>query len=232
MILHWIQFQIKAKDCLNNLRDVFWLQIFPRRRLKPQRWIWASRRCSTPKSWSPQRPRTLWGSSPTFPGTTASSPGRLVVCSSPSRCFCLQLLAGKECLGITKHFCSSTELCFRQLTRLLSTNPWLLSICCMETFFLDFAAGLASLGSSHVPEVELLSRTKTPDGQKDEEVTCTQACSKHVYVQLLHSLPLGFRTPPARNRSSHWPSSARPRPECEPSATCAWNPSTSSRDVC
>lgn len=87
MFLGLIQLQIKAPDCLNNLCDLFCLQICLRRRLRPQRWSWASLRCSTPKSWSPRRPRTLWRSSPTFPGTTASSAGCLVVCSPPSDAF-------------------------------------------------------------------------------------------------------------------------------------------------
>lgn len=131
-----IQFQIKAPDCLNKLCDLFCLQICLRRRLRPQRWSWASLRCSTPKSWSPRRSRTLWRSSPTFPGTTASSAGCLVVCSSPSEafvyiyCTCgktvllsdwkavflLEMITGehRQVLGLhlslyTKHFCSSTQ---------------------------------------------------------------------------------------------------------------------------
>lgn len=69
-----------------NLCDLFCLQILLRRRSRPRR-SWASLHYSTQKTWLPLRCRTLWGSSPTFPGTTASSAGCLVVCSSPSDAF-------------------------------------------------------------------------------------------------------------------------------------------------
>lgn len=48
------------------------------RPLRSQRPSWASRRCWTPVTWSARSP-TTWASSPTSPGTTASSTGSLTV---------------------------------------------------------------------------------------------------------------------------------------------------------
>lgn len=100
--------------------------------------------------------------------------------------------------------------CFRQLTCLLYTNPWLLFICSIEIFFLDFAAGLASLGSSHVTGVKRLPRSKTPDGPKHDEVTCTQACLKHVYLHrqrltTIHNCWVSGLHPPAIKARSDRP---------------------------
>lgn len=48
------------------------------RPLRSQRPSWASRRCWTPAMWLARSP-TTWASSPTSPGTTASSTGSLTV---------------------------------------------------------------------------------------------------------------------------------------------------------
>lgn len=53
-------------------------------------------------------------------------------------------------------------------------------------FFLDIAAGLASLGTSHVTDAKQLPRTKTPDGPEHDEVTCSQTCLKQVYPSRQH----------------------------------------------
>lgn len=66
------------------------------------------------------------------------------------------------------------------------TNPWLFFICSIEIFFLDIAAGLASLGTSHVTDAKQLPRTKKPDGPKQDEVTCSQTCLKQVYRYCQH----------------------------------------------
>lgn len=83
--------RLKFRSRKVNLCDLSCLQILLRRRSRPRR-SWASLHYSTQKTWLPLRCPTLWGSSHTFPGTTASSAGCLVVCSSPSDAFiCIYL---------------------------------------------------------------------------------------------------------------------------------------------
>lgn len=59
--------------------------------------------------------------------------------------------------------------CFTQLRLLL--HPTSTVICSTEILFLDFAAGLASSGSSRVTNAKRLPRRRVADGPKGEEVT-------------------------------------------------------------
>lgn len=69
-------FLFSTADHLQSLLPLF--SALTCRPSRSQRPSWASRRCWTPATWSARSP-TTWASSPTSPGTTASSTGSLTV---------------------------------------------------------------------------------------------------------------------------------------------------------